>query len=261
MAGWTKVGGAVSVPVTPRYRRIAADLSAAIEDGRLRIGDELPSEHELCESYGVSRSTVREAVRRLQLRGLVSRQQGAVSRVIATEMPGYTVVLGSPGETREYAENNTVDFCPQTGTPSAQKAAELGLPDPDVFVAASGLRWERGSRLPIGLTTVYIRRPYSEVIESVRGRSPLVLFSPICSSYGLSLTHVDEATTGVAIGPGEARRLGCAAGAPGLRIVHRFYADTVGLFEVSDEIHPADRFTLSHRFDTVPDEEPPSGTG
>jgi len=110
------------------------------------------------------------------------------------------------------------------------------------------------------LTTVYVRRPYSEVIESARGSSPLVLFSPICSSYGLRLTHIDEATTGIAIGPAEARRLGCAAGAPGLRVVHRFHDDTVGLFEVSDEIHPADRFTLSHRFDAAPDGADPPGT-
>ena len=42
--------------------------------------------------------------------------------------------------------------------------------------------------------------------------------------------------------------------------MHRFHDDTVGLFEVSDEIHPADRFTLSHRFDAAPDGADPPGT-
>ncbi|ODV03077.1 MAG: hypothetical protein ABT15_23910 [Pseudonocardia sp. SCN 73-27] len=102
----------------PRYQQIAADLIGTIQSGQLRVGDELPSEHELCEAYGVSRPTVREAFRRVQLQGLISRQQGAVSRVISTELRGYTVSLGSEEETREYAAMNMVDFRPVARAPS-----------------------------------------------------------------------------------------------------------------------------------------------
>ncbi|MBN9112219.1 MAG: GntR family transcriptional regulator [Pseudonocardia sp.] len=126
------------VPPAPRCRPIAADLWRAIESGRPCVGGELPSEHELCEMYGVSRSTVREAFRRLQLRGLVSPQQGAVSRVIATEMRGCTVVLGSAEVTREYAEGNSVDFRPHRGALSDRRVQELALPDPDQSIAARG---------------------------------------------------------------------------------------------------------------------------
>jgi GntR family transcriptional regulator len=231
-----------------RYQQIAADLIGAIQSGQLRVGDELPSEHELCDAYGVSRPTVREAFRRVQLQGLISRQQGAVSRVISTELRGYTVSLGSEEETREYAATNTVDFRPVSRPLSTRKAAELKIPDPEMFESAAGLRWQAKVDQPIALTTVHVRQPYSEVIHSLRGRSSVVLFSPICASYGLTLTHIEQETTGIQVPPAAARKLGCTAGEPGLRVVHRFYAEKVGLFEVSDEIHPADRFSLAMQF-------------
>jgi GntR family transcriptional repressor for pyruvate dehydrogenase complex len=47
-----------------------------ITSGRLSVGDRLPSEHEICESFGVSRPIVREALLRLRTDGLVTAHQG-----------------------------------------------------------------------------------------------------------------------------------------------------------------------------------------
>jgi DNA-binding FadR family transcriptional regulator len=58
------------------YARIAADLEARILDRTLSPGDPLPSETALAEQYRVHRSTVREAVRRLESAGLVGRLPG-----------------------------------------------------------------------------------------------------------------------------------------------------------------------------------------
>jgi DNA-binding FadR family transcriptional regulator len=54
----------------PAYEQVAQQLREAILDGTLRPGDELPSERELCAQFGVSRTTVREALRALQAQGL-----------------------------------------------------------------------------------------------------------------------------------------------------------------------------------------------
>jgi GntR family transcriptional repressor for pyruvate dehydrogenase complex len=55
----------------PVYQQVAAQLRAAILDGELGPGHELPSERELCLRFGVGRTSVREALRALQAQGLV----------------------------------------------------------------------------------------------------------------------------------------------------------------------------------------------
>ena len=67
----------------PRYLQIAADLKQAIVSGRYPVGARLPTELELCEQFGISRFTAREAVRVLSSAGLVSRKQRVGTIVVA----------------------------------------------------------------------------------------------------------------------------------------------------------------------------------
>jgi GntR family transcriptional regulator, transcriptional repressor for pyruvate dehydrogenase complex len=48
-----------------------------IVSGALREGDKLPSEHQICQAFQVSRPTVREALMRLHADGLVTTRQGS----------------------------------------------------------------------------------------------------------------------------------------------------------------------------------------
>ena len=56
---------------------IVDQVKVLIRDGRLQPGDRLPSERELCQRFGVSRVTVREALRVLEASGLVAIRVGA----------------------------------------------------------------------------------------------------------------------------------------------------------------------------------------
>ena len=56
---------------------IVAQIRLLIRQGQLRPGDRLPAERELCERFGVSRVTVREALRVLESNGLVEIRVGA----------------------------------------------------------------------------------------------------------------------------------------------------------------------------------------
>lgn len=51
-------------------------LLAMIVNGEYVTGSQLPTENELCELYGVSRITVRESLKKLQMTGVVDIQQG-----------------------------------------------------------------------------------------------------------------------------------------------------------------------------------------
>lgn len=61
--------------------KIARTLRASIVKGRLQPGEALPSERVLAEKYDVNRSSVREAMKRLQGWGLVTIRHGGATRV------------------------------------------------------------------------------------------------------------------------------------------------------------------------------------
>jgi len=60
----------------PLYYQLGTILREQIESGRYGAGDQLPTETELVESYGVSRITVRQALKSLEEDGLVRREAG-----------------------------------------------------------------------------------------------------------------------------------------------------------------------------------------
>ena len=60
----------------PAYRQIANLIEQRIVERTLRTGDALPSETDLARQFGVNRSTIREAIRELEVHGLLGRERG-----------------------------------------------------------------------------------------------------------------------------------------------------------------------------------------
>lgn len=65
--------------------QVAAQLQGLITSGAFRAGEKLPSERELCELLGVSRTVVREAVRALVVKGLLEVRPGGGMAVRAPD--------------------------------------------------------------------------------------------------------------------------------------------------------------------------------
>lgn len=65
-----------TLPVRTAYQQVADQLRNVILSGELTPGDKLPIESDLMALFGVSRSTIREALRVLSSQGLISTTRG-----------------------------------------------------------------------------------------------------------------------------------------------------------------------------------------
>lgn len=78
--------------------RLSVDIERLILEGELRAGERLPTERELAEYFGVSRVSIRDALRELESRGFIDRKPGRGTVVLSpgqlSEQP--TVELGIP---------------------------------------------------------------------------------------------------------------------------------------------------------------------
>ncbi|MBV8910430.1 MAG: winged helix-turn-helix transcriptional regulator, partial [Gammaproteobacteria bacterium] len=71
--------------IEPAYRRVAAAIGTRILSRELREGERLPPEVQLARQFGVNRSTLREALRELESRGLLQRRPG--SKLMSVSRP------------------------------------------------------------------------------------------------------------------------------------------------------------------------------
>ena len=85
----------------PVFVRVAHQILTAIRDGSFPAGDRLPSEQLLCERFGVSRPSLREALSALQFAGYLASKQGFGTVVVdrdekGSERPGSVLTLADP---------------------------------------------------------------------------------------------------------------------------------------------------------------------
>ncbi|MBN3816353.1 GntR family transcriptional regulator [Paraburkholderia sp. Se-20369] len=121
----------VALPPQPLYAQIKDALRARILDGTYAPHSRMPSEHELCATYGVSRITVRQALGDLQKEGLVFRLHGKgtfVSKPKAFQnvasLQGFAEAMSSMGYE---IVNQLRSF--RTVKADRHVAAKLGLPE------------------------------------------------------------------------------------------------------------------------------------
>ena len=233
-----------------RYALVARDLVEGIHSGRFPVGSMLPTELELSERFGVSRHTVRAALKELKDLGLVSRRKRVGTRVEAAKRSGgYFQSLASVEDLVQLAATH-VRVVREVEDIVADRALAKSLG------CAPGSRWLRISSLrldkdktaaPICWTDVYVDAAYSGLRRIVR-RSPRVLISSMIEErYGRRVAEVQQSISAVAIPVVLAEKLGAKPNTPALKIVRHYLDEAGDPFEISSSIHPADRFTFSMR--------------
>lgn len=152
----------------PLYHQLQEHIASQIEEGTLLIGEALPTESELSDRYGVSRATVRKALRILADRGLIEKRQGVGSfvaeRKINELLPGLTS-FSSEMQQRGFRVTSQV-LDKELVVPPSRALKALELPDGHETIKVVRLRFVDGK--PFVIATSYLI-PTIAIDEDFRG--------------------------------------------------------------------------------------------
>jgi GntR family transcriptional repressor for pyruvate dehydrogenase complex len=175
--------------------QIAASIREQISAGELRPGDELPSEAELAERFGVSQRVVRDALRTLNSEGIIATRQGkraivrdfkpiAIGNYMRFVLDGDSSAIDELMDFRALLEGHAARLSAERATPpqvvamrrAAQAIAESGddldtrvpadLELHDLIARASGNRFIHGILTALADALAEERRRGAEITQS-----------------------------------------------------------------------------------------------
>lgn len=185
--------------VTPRYVKIYWTIKEDITSGKYPPGSLLPTESELMRIFGVSRTTIRNAVKRLVRESLAETRQGQGTIVLGKEqkeVPAEIMSIHSGAEvgTRYSVPGKVTSEGAAIDTVKADErlAAVLGVRKGDSLYRLQCLRYLDGE--PLSLMTSYIPQEMAPGLEK-HDESLFDLESVLEEDYALRLERVEDIIT------------------------------------------------------------------
>ena len=233
-------------PQEPRYIQILQDLTTRLRTGEFPVGSTLPTEMRLCEEYGASRHTVREAMRRLVGNGLVVRRQKTGTTVVAAQAPtGYVQTVSTVADLFQFALDTTFTIVSQsTTTADGWLAARLDAEIATAWLKVEGVRHEPGGAV-ICYTTSFIPQRLSWIgpeLASCRGP----FYALLEQRANETILDVVQEIRAEPMPDIVADSLNFDHGSIALRLLRRYVTKT-GTLIASFNWHPADSFTYVMR--------------
>lgn len=234
-----------------KYESIAADIQQAIESGALKPNEKLPTVVELCESYGVSKITVRRAVERLIESGLVSSRRGSGTFVKPSiNLPTNPLVTGlnerADGFSAQHqrlhdkVSSRVYDFT--VVTPPAEVAELLNLKPEDFTFYICRVRL--ANDVPIAIEYTYM--PLALVPDLKRHHALGSIYRYLHEEAGLKPTSFHRAIRALPATKEEAERLETKPSAPLLELEQVGYLDSGIPFEYSRSRNVGSRYVLNN---------------
>lgn len=226
----------------PLYRQLETLLRQQILAGRWAAGERIPTEEQLVEAYGVSRVTVRQALRNLVLDGYLERGPGR-----GTFVRKPTLTAGERGLTSFTQDMDALGLragarlVQGSVVPAPrQVASRLGVPVGQPVYLLKRLR--TGDGQPIGVQTTYLVEERFPDLLAVLSEDASI-YETLRERYGLTIDEAHETFAVTAIGKADAALLGVPANDCG------FYVERVAFsggapFEFTASIMRGDRYRI-----------------
>lgn len=226
----------------PLWHQTEQALRALIVQGDWKDGEQLPNETRLTDMLGVSRITLRHALRRLEEAGLLRREHGRGtfvrrSTIVAgiRGLTSFTDEMANLGETIGTRATEAIEM------PADEEVAEaLQLQRGDPVIRLRRLRLGNGN--PMGIQTAYLSTARVPGLLPIKGELPS-LYNLLRDRYGIVPTEAEELYRVGTILPEDAALLEQPAGSPAF-IVRRTTFDAHGPFEHVQSTMRADRYEI-----------------
>jgi GntR family transcriptional regulator len=233
-------------PADHRYLQVARALRKEIVDGVYPVGSQLPTEHELCERFEVSRYTIREALRRLREDNLVASRPRAGTLVVPRPATNsYAQDVMSINDLLAFASGAQFEI--QTNamvTIDDDLAARTGLTVGSEWLAVRGYRRADGTSAPVCRTEYYINRAFAAVGRLLHRHSGPI-FPLIEDLFGVTIVEVHQEISAIVTSQELADGLKVDAGSAALAMQRTYRTSDGEVAQVTVNTHPASRYRHS----------------
>ena len=226
---------------TPYYVQLEEILKEKITSGEWRPGDKLPSEPELCEIYGVSRTVVRQALQEMEYAGLISRKKGVGTFIAAPKIEESLVqkLTGFHQDMLSRGHAFSTQVLRSEVAEAGQQVSEyLRIPPGTPVFCIERLRFVNHE--PIVLVTTYLPQALCAGLErfDLSSRS---LYDILENELGLALASGRRTLEAVAASQREAELLQVEPGAPMVLLDSVSYLRDGTPVEYYHAVHRGDR--------------------
>lgn len=225
----------------PYYIQLMDILKEKIQSGEWTSGAQIPGEQDLCELYGVSRTVVRQALRELELEGVINRRKGKgtfisqpkISEGLAQKLTGFYQDMVERGL------KPVTKVLHQNVTPANEKVAGfLNIPLGENVIDILRLRFINEE--PIQLVTTYVPFEICPALASVdlTNRS---LYEFLETECGVFIAKGRRYIEAVLANESEAMLLGIERGAPLVMLDSISFSEDDNPVEYYHALHRGDR--------------------
>lgn len=227
----------------PFYVTIAEELRKQITDGDLAIGDQVPTEAVLCQHYGVSRMTVRQALDTLVSSGYLVRRRGKGTFVVSDKAErSASQLLGFEEDTKLRGMTPATRVLKVGWAQAGKEELQLlGLKQGARIKQVDRLRTVNGE--PIGLNHIVLLEKWAQLLgEEEFGGS---LYDLLATALRDQIKEAEQRIEATPATQQQADLLQVQVGAPLLRIVRTTYLERNGLIGLTRTYYRGDRYFLS----------------
>ncbi|MFH1524428.1 MAG: GntR family transcriptional regulator [Chloroflexota bacterium] len=225
----------------PYYIQLIDILKEKVQLGNWVPGDQIPGEQDLCELYGVSRTVVRQALRELELEGIINRRKGKGTFISPPKISEGLVqkLTGFYQDMVERGLKPGTKVLHQNVSPSNEKVAHfLNIHPGEKVIDIQRLRFI--DEEPIQLVTTYIPFEICPALATVdlTNRS---LYEYLEKESGVFIAKGRRYIEAVLANEAEAALLGIGRGAPLLMLDSISYSERDQPVEYYHALHRGDR--------------------